>query len=101
MPAPQRSPSASACGAYREVIELGVARDRNAVGIWQDLVGDYGFTSGYQSVKRFLCKLRGSQSPEAGAVIVTAPGEEAEWITAAAPWCGTRTAASTGARGCS
>jgi hypothetical protein len=27
---PQRSPSASACGAYREVIELGLSRGRNA-----------------------------------------------------------------------
>ena len=44
--------------------------------IWQDLVDSYGFAGGYQSVKRFVRKLRGSQSPEACAVIETAPGED-------------------------
>ena len=34
--------------------------------------------AGYQSVKRFVRKLRGSQRPEARAVIDTAPGEEAQ-----------------------
>jgi hypothetical protein len=37
-----------------------------------------GFTGAYQSVKRFIRKLRGSQSPEARVVIETAPGEEAQ-----------------------
>ncbi len=46
--------------------------------IWQDLVADYGFLGGYQSVKRFVRKVGGAQSPEARAVIVTAPGEEAQ-----------------------
>ena len=46
--------------------------------IWQDLVTDYGFTGGYQSVKRFVRKLRGSTQPEAVGIIVTAPGEEAQ-----------------------
>jgi hypothetical protein len=75
LPRPKRSPSASACEAYREAIELGLARGRNAMAIWQDLVSDCGFTSSYQSVKRFVGKLRGAQSPEARVVIVTAPGE--------------------------
>ena len=38
----------------------------------------YGFASSYQSVKRFVRKLRGGQAPEARAVIETAPGEEAQ-----------------------
>jgi hypothetical protein len=40
-PQPQPStpvPSASACEPYRETIELGVNRARNATAIWQDLV---------------------------------------------------------------
>ena len=41
--------------------------------IWQDLVGDRGFSSGYQSVRRFVSKVRGRQAPEACAVIITAP----------------------------
>ena len=46
--------------------------------IWQDLVDSCGFTGGYQSVKRFVRKLRGKHSPEACAVIETAPGEESQ-----------------------
>jgi hypothetical protein len=68
--------SASTCEPYREIIELGLSRDRNAVAIWQDLVSDYGFQGGYQSVRRFAYKLRGAQVPEARAVILTAPGED-------------------------
>ena len=75
---PQRSPSASACEAYREAIELGLSRGRNAMAIWQDLVDEYSFASSYQSVQRFVRKLRGTQPPEARVVIVTAPGQEAQ-----------------------
>jgi|ERR1022692_2007671 transposase len=77
-PQPGSSPSASVCEAYRDAIELGLSRGRNAKAIWQDLVDAYGFSGGYQSVKRFVRKFRGKQSPEACAVIETAPGEEAQ-----------------------
>jgi len=77
-PPPSRSPSSSACESYREVIELGLSRGRNAMAIWQDLVDGHGFAAGYQSVKRFVNKLRGSATPEARVVIETAPGEEAQ-----------------------
>src|SRR5206468_8510060 len=33
-PRPQRAPAASACEPYRDLIELAVARGRNAVAIW-------------------------------------------------------------------
>jgi transposase len=75
---PQRCPSASACEAYREAIELGLSRGRNAMAIWQDLVDEFSFASSYQSVQRFVRKLRGTQTPEARMVIVTAPGQEAQ-----------------------
>jgi len=65
----------SACEPFREAIELGLSKGRNAKGIWQDLVDSSGFAGGYQSVKRFLRGLRGETSPEACAVIETAPGE--------------------------
>jgi transposase len=74
----QRSPSASACEPYREAIEQGLSRGRNAVAIYQDLVDEYSFASSYQSVQRFVRKLRGAQTPEARVVIVTAPGQEAQ-----------------------
>ena len=77
-PPPGRSPSASACWPYREAIELGLSRGRNAMAIWQDLVDTCGFAAGYQSVRRFVSKLHPSQSREACAVIETAPGEEAQ-----------------------
>jgi transposase len=75
---PERSATASACEPFHEVIEAGLARGRNAMGIWQDLVDQSGFTGGYQSVKRYVRQLRGGASPEPRAVIVTAPGEEAQ-----------------------
>jgi transposase len=77
-PLPGRSPTASACEPYREVIELGLSKGRNAKAIWQDLVDDHGFGGSYQSVKRFVGKLRGSRPPEARVVIETPPGEEAQ-----------------------
>ena len=77
-PQPSRSRPASVCEQYRELIELGLSRGRNAKAIWQDLVDGYGFTVGYQSVQRFVGKLRGAAEPEARAVIQTPPGEEAQ-----------------------
>jgi transposase len=71
-----RSPSASACAVHREAIELALSQGRNATAIWQDLVDLHGFPGAYGSVKRFVRELRGKQSPEACAVIETAPGEE-------------------------
>jgi transposase len=63
---------------YRELIEAGLWKGRNAVSIWQDLVDRHGFTGAYESVKRYVRKLRGTQSPQARAIIQTAPGEEAQ-----------------------
>ena len=79
-PAPysKNNPSISSCEPYREVIGLGLNRGRNAMAIWQDLVTEHGFERGYQSVKRFVNKLRPCQSLQARPVIVTAPGEEAQ-----------------------
>ena len=72
------SPTASTCEPYRETIELWLDRGRNAMAIWQDLVDQHGFSGGYQTVKRFVRKLRGAHSPQAVGIILTAPGEEAQ-----------------------
>ena len=77
-PPPGRSPRASACEPYRELIEVAVGRGRDAMSIWQDLVDDHGFEHGYQSVRRFVVKLRGERVVEAHPVIETAPGEEGQ-----------------------
>src|SRR5246127_1661050 len=68
----------STCEAYRELIEQGLALERNSKAIWQDLVSDHGFAGSYQAVKRFVRKLRGARRPEAAGIILTAPGEEAQ-----------------------
>jgi len=78
MAPPGRSPSSSACEPYRETIEVGFSRGRNAMAIWQDLVDPCGFSAGYQSVQRFVRKLRPSRSPDARVVIETAAGEECQ-----------------------
>jgi hypothetical protein len=76
--APKRVLSTSFCEPFRDAIELSLNRGRNAMAIWQDLVSESGFSGGYQTVKRFVRKLRGNQPLQARAVIVTAPGEEAQ-----------------------
>jgi len=67
----------SACEPYRDLIQQGLGRGRNAMAIWQDLVSDQGFAGRYQTVKRFVRKLR-PQLPEAAGIIFTAAGEEAQ-----------------------
>jgi transposase len=68
--------SLSLCAPYKELVERELSR--NAMGIWQDLVDKHGFAGSYQSVKRFVNKLRGSTSPEARVVIETPIGEECQ-----------------------
>jgi transposase len=75
---PTRAPSASACEPYRELIETALARGRNAMAIWQDLVDDHRFSARYASVRRFVATLRGVTAPEARVVIPTSPGQEGQ-----------------------
>ena len=77
-PATASSASASLCEPFRDAIELGLRQGRNAMGIWQDLVSQSGFAGRYGTVKRFVRKLRGWQTPEACAVITTSPGQEGQ-----------------------
>src|SRR6266480_2582063 len=68
----------SVCEPFREAIELGLSRGRDAIAIWQDLVAESGFGGSYQTVKRYVRKLRGKQPPQPRAVILTGPGEESQ-----------------------
>ncbi len=77
LPPQNRTTSASTCESHREAIELGLSRGRNAMAIWQDLVSG-GYDGGYQTVQRFVGKLRGGQQPEASGIIITAAGEECQ-----------------------
>ena len=78
LPLRRPNPSASTCEPDRATIELGLSRGRNAMAIWQDMVTEYGYSGGYQTVQRFIGKLRGSQGPEPVGIITTAPGEESQ-----------------------
>jgi len=77
--------STSDCEPFRETIELALSRGRNAMAIWQDLVTDHGFSGAYNTVKRFVRKVRGLQQPTASGIIITAPGEEAQVDYGAGP----------------
>jgi transposase len=84
-PAPGRAPTASACAPYRELIETALARGRDAMAIWRDLVDDHGFPAQYASVRRFVLTLRGRRPAEAHPVIVTGPAEEGQVDFGAGP----------------
>ena len=58
--------------------EQGLGRGRNAIVIWQDLVSDHGFPHGYQTVKRFVRKVRGSESSQVVGIILTPAGEKSQ-----------------------
>jgi len=77
-PGPTRSPTASACEPYRELVEVALDRGRNAMSIWQELVDRHGFAAKYSSVMRFVRRLGGERRREAHPIIVTGPGEEAQ-----------------------
>ncbi len=73
---PTSAVTASSSEPYGELIQTALAKGRNAMSIWQELVDRHGFGGAYGSVKRYVRKLRGAQSPEARAIIQTAPGED-------------------------
>jgi len=75
---PPSQVSTSECEPFRETIEQSLSRGRNAMAIWQDLITDHGFSGAYNTVKRFVRKLRGTKQPEAVGIILTGPGEEAQ-----------------------
>ncbi len=56
---PVQHPPASACEPYRDLIGASLARGRNAMGIWQNLVDQHGSACTYETVKRFVRRLRG------------------------------------------
>ena len=77
---PARTPVASAvstslCEPHREFIESQLRLKRNAVAIFQDLADQHAFAGQYNSVKRFVAKLRLSE-PEQFDRLSFLPGEE-------------------------
>ena len=67
----------SACEPHRPWIESQLLLGRNAVSVFQDLVEQHGFGHRYNSVKRFVARLK-SRAPERFDVLEFLPGEEAQ-----------------------
>lgn len=67
----------SACEPHRVWITAQVALGRNAMSIYQDLVEHHAFPRRYNSVKRFVARLR-ARAPERFDVLEFLPGEEAQ-----------------------
>lgn len=76
-PRPPAQAAASHCEPYREFIEAQLRLKRNATAIYQDLVDRYGFDGAYNSVKRFVAKIR-TVEPRQFDRLEFAPGEEAQ-----------------------
>jgi transposase len=81
-PAPGAIPSAtpvaataSACEPHRAFVEAQLRLRRNAMAIYQDLVDIHGYAGAYNSVKRFVGKLR-QREPEQFDRLSFLPGEE-------------------------
>ena len=68
---------ASLCKPFVQIIEAKLAQSLTAQRIYQDLVVEHGFTGGYDSVKRFVRRLRKS-SPLPFRRMQCAPGAEAQ-----------------------
>ena len=67
--------STSLCEPHREFIESQLRLKRNAVAIFQDLADQHAFAGQYNSVKRFVARLRLSE-PEQFDRLSFLPGEE-------------------------
>jgi len=65
----------SLCEIYREFIEGRIEQGVTAVRIYQDLKAERGYAGGYNSVKRFVRKLK-KHEPDAFRRMEVAPGEE-------------------------
>jgi transposase len=69
--------SKSKCSPYKKIIEEKIAQGLSSQRIYQDLNKEYDFSSGYQSVKRFVNKLKGKEI-QVFARRETSPGYEAQ-----------------------
>jgi transposase len=67
----------SACAAHSAFIEAEIAKGRNAMAIYQDLVEHHGYAGSYDSVKRFARKGRKSD-PKISCRFETLPGQEGQ-----------------------
>lgn len=69
--------SQSRCAPHHEFIATRLANGMDAYYIWYDLKNETDFSSSYDSVKRYVRKLK-AKAPEVFAVIPTLPGREGQ-----------------------
>ena len=74
-PPASASVTTSRCEPHRHFIEVQLKLGRNGMAIYQDLVDQHGFGGAYNSVKRFVAKLR-HKEPERFDRLSFLPGEE-------------------------
>ena len=74
---PESDRTRSACEPHRVFIEEEVAKGRNAVAIYQDLVEHHAYEGAYNAVKRFVRKLR-AHEPKISCRFETEPGQEGQ-----------------------
>jgi transposase len=67
----------SSCREHGEFIEAEIAKGRNAIAIYQDLVEHHGYAGSYDAVKRFARRVR-PYDPKVSCRFETAPGQEAQ-----------------------
>jgi transposase len=72
---PTAAAAASLCEPHRAFIEAQLRLGRNAMAIYQEMVDEKGFAGRYNSVKRFVARLR-IREPEQFDRLSFAPGEE-------------------------
>ncbi len=70
-----KGPGASLCEPHRTFIEAQLRLGRNATAIYQELVDAHGFAGCYNSVKRFVARIR-VRAPEQFDRLSFLPGEE-------------------------
>jgi transposase len=74
---PVPRPSRSSVGGHAEFIEAEVAKGRNAVAIFQDMVEHRAYAGSYDAVKRFARRFRAAD-PKVSCRFETPPGQEAQ-----------------------
>jgi transposase len=75
----------SECEPFRDIITKKLDEGLSAQRIWQDLIGDNGFTGSYSSAKRFVRKL-GLTTPLPFRRMECEPGEEAQIDFGSGAW---------------
>lgn len=75
----------SHCDPFKDLIKQKLDGGLSAQRIWQDLVGDNGFTGSYSSVKRFVQRL-GASTPLPFRRMECEPGQEAQVDFGAGAW---------------